>query len=373
MKSPRFNALENAVRQVLFDDETEAARRSAPMADRFGAWLSAVWPPATALAGIRSSCWRSPCRLGWTPITIPAPSAVAAEFGQSGADLVYHIVPSIMATISGSPFRRPLAATLAGIGASWRRASGPVMTFGVLVDSTPLIAVAPILIVFVGGGHDAACHRLGHRLFLSASDRHDARVPRRRRHGGRAVPRARRLPLATAGETRAAERAALHLRGLQDRRAARGARHADRRVDGGRARRRHHDDLRHVLLRRAAGLDDHRRGLPHGDRRLRGLRAARTRLPALGRGWRRPRRDLPVDTPDWRALPTRGQKAEARLAAFWRFVFLRVGIGVALLVALWGAADRGFRRARFVAPGRRTRGRPCSRTPTGCSGRSASR
>jgi hypothetical protein len=160
--------------------------------------------------------------MGWTPITIPAPSAVAMEFADSGADLVYHIVPSIIATIAGLAISAALAATLAGIGASWRRASGPVMTFGVLVDSTPLIAVAPILIVFVGGGHDAPCHRLCHGLFLSAPDRHDPRLPRRRGHGGRAVPRARRLPLATAGETRAAERAALHLLGLQDRRAARG-------------------------------------------------------------------------------------------------------------------------------------------------------
>jgi NitT/TauT family transport system permease protein len=77
------------------------------------------------------------------------------EFADSGADLVYHIVPSIIATIAGLAISATLAATLAGIGASWRRASGPVMTFGVLVDSTPLIAVAPILIVFVGGGHDA--------------------------------------------------------------------------------------------------------------------------------------------------------------------------------------------------------------------------
>jgi hypothetical protein len=57
----------------------------------------------------------------------------------------------------------------------------------------------------------------------------------------------------------------------------------------------------------------------------------------------------PVDTPDWRALPTRGQRAEARLAAFWRFVF-RTGIGVALLVTLWGGADHGLRRARIRRP-----------------------
>lgn len=121
------------------------------MAERLGAWLSAVWPPATALAGT-VLLLEIAVAMGWTPITIPAPSAVAMEFADSGADLLYHMIPSIIATIAGLAISAALAATLAGIGASWRRASGPVMTFGVLVDSTPLIAVAPILIVFVGGG-----------------------------------------------------------------------------------------------------------------------------------------------------------------------------------------------------------------------------
>ncbi|MCU4651792.1 ABC transporter permease [Roseibacterium sp. SDUM158016] len=58
----------------------------------------------------------------------------------------------------------------------------------------------------------------------------------------------------------------------------------------------------------------------------------------------------PVDTPDWRALPTRGQEAERRLAATWAFL-LRVGFGVALVVLLWGAAIEVFEVPPFVAPG----------------------
>jgi NitT/TauT family transport system permease protein len=90
--------------------------------------------------------------MGWTPITIPAPSAVAAEVRRQrrGPDLPHRARRS--SRRSPACHLGGLAATLAGIGASWRRAGGPVMTFGVLVDSTPLIAVAPILIVFVGGG-----------------------------------------------------------------------------------------------------------------------------------------------------------------------------------------------------------------------------
>jgi NitT/TauT family transport system permease protein len=58
----------------------------------------------------------------------------------------------------------------------------------------------------------------------------------------------------------------------------------------------------------------------------------------------------PVDTPDWRALPSRGQIAEARLTALRRFV-LRVGLGVGLIVAIWAAAIAAFDVPVFVAPG----------------------
>jgi NitT/TauT family transport system permease protein len=121
------------------------------MAERTRATLSAVWPPAVTLAALLALLEIAvAARL--TPITIPAPSAVAREFAESGGDLLYHVAPSILATILGLAIAAALAALLAGIGAAWRRASGPVMTLGVLVDSTPLIAVAPILIVFLGAG-----------------------------------------------------------------------------------------------------------------------------------------------------------------------------------------------------------------------------
>jgi NitT/TauT family transport system permease protein len=58
----------------------------------------------------------------------------------------------------------------------------------------------------------------------------------------------------------------------------------------------------------------------------------------------------PVDTPDWRTLPTRGQMAEARLAALWRFTF-RIAASIAILVTLWAGAIAIFEVPPFVAPG----------------------
>lgn len=111
--------------------------------------FKAVWPPmVTGIVLVLLLELAVVAKL--TPITIPSPSAVAAEVAQSGGDLLYHIGPSILAAALGLTISTALAALLAGIGASWRRAQGAVMTFGVLVDSTPLIAVAPILIVFIG-------------------------------------------------------------------------------------------------------------------------------------------------------------------------------------------------------------------------------
>lgn len=57
-----------------------------------------------------------------------------------------------------------------------------------------------------------------------------------------------------------------------------------------------------------------------------------------------------VDRPDWRALPTRGQEAEAKLAALRRF-FLRTALGVSVVVVLWGGVIAAFDIPIFVAPG----------------------
>ncbi|MCU4651793.1 ABC transporter permease subunit [Roseibacterium sp. SDUM158016] len=121
------------------------------MAEARRSWIAEAWPPALTLAALVAAL-EAAVAAGMTPVTIPAPSAVAAEFADSWGDLLYHLGPSVAATALGFLISASLAALLAGIGAAWRKASGPVMTFGILIDSTPLIAVAPILIVFVGGG-----------------------------------------------------------------------------------------------------------------------------------------------------------------------------------------------------------------------------
>ncbi len=60
--------------------------------------------------------------------------------------------------------------------------------------------------------------------------------------------------------------------------------------------------------------------------------------------------DRVVDTPDWRALPTRGQEAAMRLAGLRRAI-LRLVLSLAALVLLWGGLIALFEVPPFVAPG----------------------
>jgi ABC-type nitrate/sulfonate/bicarbonate transport system permease component len=258
-----------------------------------------------------------------------------------------------VATVAGLAIAATLAAILAGIGAAWRRANGPVMTLGVLVDSTPLIAVAPILIVFVGGGmtlHIIVSATACFFPLLMGMTRGFRAVER---NGGRAVPRARRLALAAlvklalpsalpyifSGFKIAAPLAVLGTLIAEWMGAERGVGimmiYAMFSFDAPQV----WMTIVAVCLMAIGGL--------------RFLRGGRARLPALGgtRGgadMTSPVRT--VDTPDWRALPTRGQRAEARLAAVRGFV-LRVALGVGILVALWGGAIAPSTCPIFVAPG----------------------
>ena len=227
------------MRQVLFDDDTEAESTPergpwAERAARSGSRPSGRRPPPFWAC---SRCWMIAVALGWTPITIPAPSAVANGVRpERGGPRVITSSRRSRPRVAGLAIAATLAATLAGIGASWRRAkrAGHDLRRACRQHAADRRRAHPDRLR--GRRHDAAHHRLGHGLLLPAPDRHEPWLPRRRGDGRRALPRARRLPLAAAGETRAAKRAALHLFRLQDRRTARRSRHADRRMDGGRTR-----------------------------------------------------------------------------------------------------------------------------------------
>jgi len=116
---------------------------------------SGVWrqlaPPALTLAVV-AGVWEGAKAAGWLPITVPAPSAIAGAFGRSYGDLLYHAQPTALSALAGFTLAATVAFLLGAFALRFPAAEPSVMRFGVIVDSIPLIALTPILMVWVGNG-----------------------------------------------------------------------------------------------------------------------------------------------------------------------------------------------------------------------------
>ena len=91
-------------------------------------------------------------RRGMLPITVPAPSEVATAFAQDWGDLLYHAQPTVLSAATGFVIAAALALTLGSVAVSWRRSERGILRFAILVDSVPMIALTPILTIWVGNG-----------------------------------------------------------------------------------------------------------------------------------------------------------------------------------------------------------------------------
>ncbi|MEM1289194.1 MAG: ABC transporter permease [Pseudomonadota bacterium] len=108
-------------------------------------------PPILVLAGL-VVVWELAFSADLLPITVPAPSQVGQAFLMEWDDLFYHASSTVRSAFLGYVCAVLVAAMLAGFAVSWPRAERGVFTFGILVDSTPLIAVAPIFMIWLGNG-----------------------------------------------------------------------------------------------------------------------------------------------------------------------------------------------------------------------------
>jgi ABC-type nitrate/sulfonate/bicarbonate transport system permease component len=100
-------------------------------------------------------------RGGALPITIPAPSNVAAAFVKDADVVLYHLEPTIRAAVLGF-----LAALVAGISCGTlatlaRQTKGLIYNVAVVTYSVPLLALSPVLVVWLGTGPSA-------RIIISA-------------------------------------------------------------------------------------------------------------------------------------------------------------------------------------------------------------
>ncbi|RMF43939.1 MAG: ABC transporter permease subunit [Anaerolineae bacterium] len=97
--------------------------------------------------------WEIAVRMTHTPVYIlPAPTRILATLGANPA-----LYARAAAVTLGEALGGLLLGTLAGAGAAallslWPRLEGGVMTLAILVKSTPLVAIAPLLTIWLGFG-----------------------------------------------------------------------------------------------------------------------------------------------------------------------------------------------------------------------------
>jgi ABC-type nitrate/sulfonate/bicarbonate transport system permease component len=86
------------------------------------------------------------------PITLPAPSQIASAWTAQHEALLFHLGPTLRTAVTGY-----LLAALSGLGLAVLatlvpRSERSVLGLGVAVDSLPLIALSPILMLWLGNG-----------------------------------------------------------------------------------------------------------------------------------------------------------------------------------------------------------------------------
>lgn len=92
---------------------------------------------------------------GWLPITVPSPSQIANAFALRTGDLLFHATPTVINALAGYGLALTLALVLAAIATTLKVMEKPIFNLGVMVDSIPIIALAPILIIWLKNGQEA--------------------------------------------------------------------------------------------------------------------------------------------------------------------------------------------------------------------------
>jgi len=108
---------------------------------------------ALALVTLALAVWEISVRVQEIPVYIlPAPSRILSTLGQNANLYAEASLLTLGEAIAGL-----MLGTIAGIGAAtllslWPRLESGIMTLAILVKSTPLIAIAPLLTIWLGFG-----------------------------------------------------------------------------------------------------------------------------------------------------------------------------------------------------------------------------
>lgn len=121
---------------------------------RIGSWLAAAALPAATLVVLLIAI-EAAQRGGLLPPTLPAPTQVWGSLIADAGLLWYHLQPTLVSIAVGYLGALAVALALGAAANVVRRAEHGIFNVGIVVDSIPIIAITPILIIWLGMGTPA--------------------------------------------------------------------------------------------------------------------------------------------------------------------------------------------------------------------------
>lgn len=111
------------------------------------------WPLAALVVGLAVVAWEAGVRLSGTPVyLVPAPSDIVAVLGDDLSGLLPAAGVTLLQAVAGLVLGGALGLAMATLITFWSQLEQGVMSLALLIKSTPIIAVAPILTVWMGFG-----------------------------------------------------------------------------------------------------------------------------------------------------------------------------------------------------------------------------
>jgi ABC-type nitrate/sulfonate/bicarbonate transport system permease component len=111
--------------------------------------LAAIAPAALTFAAALIA-YEAVVRAGWAPQTIAPPSEIVRAAFADRAILWFHLEPTLLTAISGFLLAGAIAVSLALLVYTVSGLETGVVAVATLIDSTPIIAVAPVLTIWIG-------------------------------------------------------------------------------------------------------------------------------------------------------------------------------------------------------------------------------
>jgi ABC-type nitrate/sulfonate/bicarbonate transport system permease component len=107
-----------------------------------------------ALVVVVLGIWELWVRASGTPVyLVPAPSDIASVLGEDASGLVPAALVTLGEAVAGLALGGAIGLAMAVIVTFWGQLEQGVMSLALLIKSTPIIAVAPILTIWMGFGH----------------------------------------------------------------------------------------------------------------------------------------------------------------------------------------------------------------------------